>query len=181
MGAHVTLLDISLDKLRYLDDVLGGRITLLSSSSHNIELSVMDADLVVGAVLIPGAKAKKLVTRAMISKMRKGSVMVDVAIDQGGCFETSHPTSFENPVFVVDGIIHYCVANMPGCVARTSTFALTNATFPYVLKLANMGYEKVLHEDISLRKGLNVFKGKLTNKPVAEAVGLEYTSYESVV
>jgi alanine dehydrogenase len=181
MGAQVTLMDISLDKLRYLDDVLEGKITLLASNTDNLEKSVRTADLVVGGVLVPGAKAKKLVTRNMISQMRKGSVMVDVAIDQGGCFETSTPTSFDNPVFMVDGVIQYCVANMPGCVARTSTFALTNATLPYVLKLANSGYEKALQEEIPLRKGLNVYKGKLTNKPVAEAVGLEYVPYEYAV
>jgi alanine dehydrogenase len=181
MGSHVTLLDISLDKLRYLDDVLGGSITLLASNTENIEQSVRRADLVVGGVLVPGARAKKLVTRKMIAGMRKGSVMVDVAIDQGGCFETSIPTSFDNPVFMIDGVIQYCVANMPGCVARTSTFALTNATLPYVLKLANSGYAKALQDDISLRKGLNVYKGKLTNKPVAEAVGIEYIPYEFAV
>jgi alanine dehydrogenase len=175
MGAHVTLLDINLEKLRYLDDVLGGRITLLSSNSHNIEQTVTDADLVIGGVLIPGAKAKKLVTREMISGMRKGSVMVDVAIDQGGCFETSVPMTIENPIFMVEGIIQYCVANMPACVARTSTFALTNATFPYVLKLANMGYKKSLSHDSALRKGLNTCKGYLTNQAVAEAVGIEFT------
>jgi alanine dehydrogenase len=181
MGAHVTLLDISLDKLRYLDDILGGRISLLSSNSHNIEQSVAEADVVIGAVLVPGAKARKLVTREMISKMRKGSVMVDVAIDQGGCFETSVPTSFENPVFVVEGVIQYCVANMPACVARTSTFALTNATSPYALNLANIGYEKALARDLSLRRGLNIYKGKLTNKPVAEATGLDFVPYELLV
>ncbi len=181
MGAHVTLLDISLEKLRYLDDVLGGRITLLSSNSHNIEQSVIDADLVVGGVLVPGARAKKLVTRNMISQMRKGSVMVDVAIDQGGCFETSVPTSFDNPVFLVDGVIQYCVANMPGCVARTSTFALTNATFPYTLKLANIGYEAALKQDPALKSGLNVYKGNLTNKAVAEALDLKYVPFESAI
>jgi len=181
MGARVTLLDVSLDRLRYLSDILGDRITVLSSSAHNLEESIPDADVVIGAVLVPGAKAKKVVTREMISKMNKGSVMVDVAIDQGGCFETSHATGFENPVFLVDGVIQYCVANLPGCVARTSTFALTNATCPYVLKLADLGYEKALREDASLRKGLNVFKGKLTSKPVADAVGKEYTPFESVI
>jgi alanine dehydrogenase len=181
MGAHVTLLDINLDRLRYLDDVLGGRITLLASNSHNVEQSVCSADLVIGGVLIPGARAKKLVTRKMISLMRKGSVMVDVAIDQGGCFETSVPTSFANPTFLVDGIIQYCVANIPASVARTSTFALTNATFPYALKLANIGYEAALKQDLSLRKGLNVYKGKLTSRPVAEALGLDYTPYESAI
>ena len=177
MGAHVSLLDISLDKLRYLDDVLGGRLILLASNSHNIEETVKNADLVIGAVLIPGAKAPKLVNRRIISEMRPGSVMVDVAIDQGGCFETSVPTSFADPVFIVDGVIQYCVPNLPGCVARTSTFALTNATFPYVLKLANMGYKEALAKDLSLRKGLNVFKGKLTNQRVAAAVGMSYFPY----
>jgi alanine dehydrogenase len=181
MGAHVTLLDINLDKLRYLDDVLGGRITLLSSNTDNIEQTIMKADVVIGGVLVPGAKAKKLVTRKMISKMRKGSVMVDVAIDQGGCFETSRATTFDDPVFYIDGIIQYCVANMPGCVARTSTFALTNATLPYVLKLANAGCETALGGDVPLRKGLNVYKNKLTNKAVAEAVGINYVPYESAI
>jgi alanine dehydrogenase len=181
MGAHVSLLEISLEKLRYLDDILGGRITLLASNTDNIVQSVKKADVVIGGVLIPGAKAKKLVTRKMISEMRRGSVMVDVAIDQGGCFETSVATSFDNPTFLIDGVIQYCVANMPGCVARTSTFALTNATLPYVLKLANMGYKKALQDDVPLRKGLNIYKGKLTNKPVAEAVGIPYVSYESAI
>jgi alanine dehydrogenase len=181
MGAKVTLLDVNLDRLRYLSDIFNSRITTLSSNTHNLEETVIEADLVVGSILIPGARAKKLVTRDMISKMRKSSVMVDVAIDQGGCFETSHATSFENPIFLVDGIIQYCVDNIPGCVARTSTFALTNATFPYALKLANMGYEKAMQQDISLRKGLNVFKGKLTNKQVAEAVGIVYTPFESII
>jgi alanine dehydrogenase len=181
MGAHVALIDISLDKLRYLDDILGGRLTLLSSNWHNIEQTVADADVVVGAVLVPGARAKKLVTREMISKMRKGSVMVDVAIDQGGCFETSVPTSFDKPTFLIDGVTQYCVANMPGCVSRTSSFALTNATFPYVLKLANLGYEKAISKDVPLRKGLNLYKGTLTHKAVAEAVGIAYTPYEPVI
>ena len=160
MGANVTLLDVNLDRLRYLDDVLDGHITTLASNSHNIEESVIKADLVIGGVLIPGARAKKLVSRKLISKMRKGSVMVDVAIDQGGCFETSIPTSFNQPVFLVDGVIQYCVANMPGCVSRSSTFALTNATFPYALKLADLGYAQALQQDLSLRKGLNVYRGE---------------------
>jgi alanine dehydrogenase len=178
MGARVTLLDVNLERLRYLSDILDDRAVLLSSSAHNVEEAVVQADVVIGGVLVPGAKARKLVTREMVSKMRKGSVMVDVAIDQGGCFETSHVTTLENPVFAVDGVIHYCVGNMPGCVARTSTYALTNATIPYALKLADLGYAKALEQDISLRRGLNVFKGKLTNKAVAEAVGMEYSPYE---
>jgi len=181
MGSNVTILDINLDRLRYLSDVLEGRLTLLASNSENIEKAVIAADVVVGGVLVPGAKAKKLVTRTLISKMRKGSVMVDVAIDQGGCFETSVPTNFDNPVFLIDGVIQYCVANMPGCVARTSTFALTNATLPYILNLADLGYAKAVQRDLALRKGLNVYKGRLTNKPVADAVGIEYVPYESLV
>jgi alanine dehydrogenase len=181
MGAQVTLLDISLDKLRYLDDVMEGKLVLLTSNTDNIEQAVTIADVVIGGVLVPGAKAKKLVTRKMISRMRKGSVMVDVAIDQGGCFETSVATCFDDPTFLVDGVTQYCVANMPGCVARTSTFALTNATLPYVLKLANYGYDQALKNDVPLRKGLNVYKGGLTNKPVAEAVGIDYFPYESII
>ena len=179
MGAAVTILDIHIDRLRYLGDILGGILITLASNKSNIEASVAEADLVVGATLIPGAKAKKLVTRDMIARMRKGSVIVDVAVDQGGCCETTRPTTFEDPIFVIDGVIHYCVANMPGAVPRTSTFALTNATLPYVLKLADLGYEKALHRDASLRKGLNVFKGKLVCKPVAESLGLEYIPIEA--
>jgi alanine dehydrogenase len=177
MGAQVTLLETNLERLRYLDDVMGGRLTLLASNAENIENSMPNMDVVIGGVLVPGAKARKLVTRDMISKMREGSVMVDVAIDQGGCFETSRATSFDAPIFLVDGVIQYCVANMPGCVARTSTFALTNSTLPYVLKLANSGYEKAFSESIPLRKGLNVYKGALTNRPVAEAVGIDYMDF----
>jgi len=179
MGANVTILDINLDRLRYLDDILDGRAITLASNIDNIEVSVADADLVIGAILIPGARAPHLVTRDMIGKMRKGSVIVDVAIDQGGCIETSVPTTFEKPTFTVDGVIHCCVANMPAAVSRTSTFALTNVTLPYVLKLADLGYEKALRTDDSLRKGLNVFKGKLVYEPVAESLGLQYTSLET--
>jgi alanine dehydrogenase len=142
MGAHVTIIDVSLDRLRYLSDVLDGRLNLLVSNSENIENAVLGADLVIGALLIPGARARKVVTRNMVSRMKKGSVIVDVAIDQGGSVETSVPTTFDKPVFTVDGVIHYCVANMPGSVARTSTFALTNVTCPYAMKLANAGYKE---------------------------------------
>lgn len=179
MGANVTILDINLDRLRYLDDILDGRAITLASNIDNIEVSVADADLVIGAILIPGARAPHLVTRDMIAKMRKGSVIVDVAIDQGGCIETSVPTTFEKPTFTVDGVIHCCVANMPAAVSRTSTFALTNVTLPYVLKLADLGYEKALRMDDSLKKGLNVFKGKLVYEPVAESLGLQYTPLET--
>ncbi len=181
MGANVTILDINLDRLRYLADVLQGRITLLASNHDNVEQAVLDADLVIGGLLIPGTKARKMVTKAMISKMRKGSVIVDVAIDQGGCVEGSVATTHEKPTFLIEGVIMYCVANMPGCVARTSAFALTNATLPYALKLANLGYQEAMKQDIALRKGLNVFKGKLTYKPVADAVGIEYVPYEAAI
>jgi len=181
MGANVTILDIDLNKLRYLKDIFGNNLTALVSNSSNIESAVANADLVVGAVLIPGARAPQLVTKDMISKMRKGSVVVDVAVDQGGCIETTVPTSFDNPTFVVDGVIHYCVANMPSAVARTSTFALTSVTFPYVLKLANLGYQEALRFDISLCKGLNVCKGKVTNKTVADCLGFECVSFKALL
>jgi alanine dehydrogenase len=178
MGANVTILDISLDRLRYLADVLEGRLTVLSSNAYNIEKAVTEADLVVGGLLIPGAKAKKVVTRSMIAKMRRGSVVVDVAIDQGGCVEGATPTTHENPVFQIEGVTMYCVANLPGAVSQTSTFALTNATFPYVSKLANLGYKAALRADAPLREGLNVHKGRLVSKVVAEGVGLQYTPRE---
>jgi alanine dehydrogenase len=180
MGAHVTILDTNLDRLRYLDDILPGRITLLASNTENLEKSVIGADLVIGALLIPGAKAQKVVTKAMIGKMKKGSVIVDVAIDQGGCVEGSVATTHDRPTFLLEGVIMYCVANMPGSVARTSAFALTNSTLPYALKIANLGYREALSQDIALRKGLNIYKGKLTNQAVAEALEIEYTPYESL-
>jgi alanine dehydrogenase len=166
--------------LRYLDDVLEGNLSLLVSNTENVENAALNADLLVGSLLVPGAKAKKVITRQMVSRMKKGSVIVDVAIDQGGCVETSQATTFDKPVFMVDGVIHYCVANMPGSVARTSAYALTNSTSPYAIKLANLGCKEALRENLPLRKGLNVFKGKLTNQPVAEALGLEYTVYEDL-
>lgn len=175
MGANVTILDINIERLRYLSDVLQGRIVSLISNSVNIDRAVAAADLVVGAVLIPGAKAPRLVTRAMIAKMRRGSVVVDVSIDQGGCVEGALPTTFDNPAYTVDGVIFCCLANMPSAVARTSTFALANATIPYTLKLANLGYEEAVSSDRALRKGVNTFLGSLTNKAVAESLGLEYT------
>ncbi len=175
MGANVTMLDVSLDRLRYLSDVLHGRLVCLVSNSSNIEDAVADADLVVGAVLIPGAKAPRLVTTPMISRMRKGSVVVDVSIDQGGCVEGAVPTTFDTPTYVVDGVIFCCLANMPSAVARTSAFALANATIPYALQLADLGYEGAIACDPGLKKGVNTFMGKLTNKAVADAVGVEYT------
>ncbi len=178
MGANVTILDISLDRLRYLSDVLEGRLTVLSSDVYSVERAVIAADLVIGALLIPGAKAKKVVSREMIAKMRKGSVVVDVAIDQGGCVEGARPTSHDDPVYTQDGVTMYCVANLPGCVSRTSTFALTNATFPYVRLLAGRGYKEALKADPALATGLNVHKGTLVSRVVAEGTGLSYSPYE---
>lgn len=178
MGANVTVLDIDVNKLRSLNEISNGALTTLMADGNSIENAVANADLVVGAVLIPGAMAPKLVTRSMISRMRQGSVVVDVAIDQGGCIETSHPTDFDHPVFTFDGVIHYCVANIPAAVARTSTFALTNATFPYVLQLANLDFEEAMASNRPLVKGVSLFKGNLTCKAVANSLGLEYMPIE---
>ncbi|MBU4013358.1 MAG: alanine dehydrogenase [Proteobacteria bacterium] len=173
MGAHVMVIDINLDRLRYLNDVCAGRLITLSSNPLNIAETVRRADLLIGGVLIKGAKAPKLVTRGMISTMNSGSVVVDVSVDQGGCIETTKPTTHSNPIYLVDGIIHYCVSNIPGAVPRTSTYALSNATLPYVLKLANMGLEAAINADPSLSKGINIYKGKITYQAVAEALGLK--------
>jgi len=173
MGAHVMVIDIDLDRLRYLNDVRAGRLITLSSNPLNIAETVRRADLLIGGVLIKGAKAPKLVTRGMISTMNSGSVVVDVSVDQGGCIETTKPTTHSNPIYLVDGIIHYCVSNIPGAVPRTSTYALSNATLPYVLKLANMGLEAAINADPSLSKGINIYKGKITYQAVAEALGLK--------
>ena len=172
MGAHVMIIDINLDRLRYLDEVMGGRLITLSSNPLIIAETVHRADLLVGAVLMKGARAPKLVTREMISTMNAGSVVVDVSVDQGGCIETTRPTTHSNPTFLVDGVIHYCVANIPGTVPRTSTYALSNATLPYVVNLANMGAEAAIQADPSLAKGVNIHKGKITYPAVAEALGL---------
>ena len=173
MGAHVMVVDINLERLRYLNEVLSGRLTTLSSNPINIAEAVRRADLLVGAVLIKGGKAPKLVTRDMISTMNPGSVVVDVSVDQGGCIETSHPTTHSNPTFLVNGVIHYCVGNIPGAVPRTSTYALGNATLPYVVKLANMGAEAAIQADPSLAKGVNVCQGKVTYPAVAKAFGMK--------
>ena len=178
-GAQVTLLDVSLQRLRYLDDIYGSRLKTLMSNRFNLLESLLTADLVIGAVLIPGAMAPRLITRDMLLPMQKGSVVVDVGIDQGGILETSHPTTHSDPIFEVEGVIHYCVANMPGALARTSTFALTNATFPYALDLAEKGYKKALKEDTSLRAGLNVCFGAITHPEVAKAQGKEFTPPEN--
>ncbi|WP_455640318.1 alanine dehydrogenase [Parabacteroides sp.] len=172
MGADVTIADISLPRLRYLDEIMPANVKTLYSSTHNIETELPATDLVIGAVLIPGAKAPHLVTKEMLPLMKPGSVLVDVAIDQGGCFETSHPTTHADPIYTVDGIVHYCVANIPGAVPQTSTLALTNATLPYVLKLADKGWKEACKEDHGLFTGLNVIDGQIVYPAVAEAFGL---------
>ena len=174
IGADVTVLDRSLERLAWLDGMLGNRVRTIYSTAAAVERHALDADLVVGAVLVPGAAAPKLLARRHLAQMRPGSVLVDVAIDQGGCFETSRPTTHAQPTFVVDGVVHYCVANMPGAVARTSTFALTNATLPYVLKLADKGYRQALRDDAHFRMGLNVHRGDVTCDSVASALGYDY-------
>ncbi|HTZ04872.1 MAG TPA: alanine dehydrogenase [Gaiellaceae bacterium] len=181
LGAQVTILDRSIDRMRYLDDILSGRVSLVMSSSLQIEESIADADLVIGAVLIPGARAPKLITRPMLSEMRRGAVIVDVAIDQGGCVETARPTTHSDPVFEVDGITHYCVANMPGGVPITSTKALTNATLPYVEAIAEQGLALAVADDPALARGVNVVDGKVTYEAVADAHGLPYTPLHDVL
>src|SRR4051794_30420900 len=181
LGAQVTILERSLDRMRHLEEILSGRVTLLMSSSLQIEASVADADLVIGAVLIPGALAPKLVTRDMIRGMKHGAVVVDVAIDQGGCFETSRPTTHSQPVYVVDDVTHYCVTNMPGAVPVTSTKALTNATLPYVEAIADNGLRAAVALDRALAKGVNVIDGKVTYEAVADAHGLDYTPLDDVL
>jgi alanine dehydrogenase len=174
MGAKVVILDISLERLRYLSDVMPANVQTIHSNRHNVLEQIATADLVVGGVLIPGAVAPKLIRKADLKTMQPGSVIVDVAIDQGGCVETIHATTHENPTYVVDGVIHYGVANMPGGVPRTSTLALTNATLPYALQLANKGWKKALKDNPALLKGLNVASGKVTYRGVAEAFGMEF-------
>ena len=181
MGARVTVLDKSVDRLRQLDLIFGNRITTVYSNAHSVEEAVLDADLVVGGVLVPGAAAPKFVTRDMISRMKKGAVIVDVAIDQGGCFETSHATTHAEPTYVVDGVVHYCVANMPGAVARTSTFALNNATIGHAVALANKGWKQALRDDAHLKNGLNVANGHVTYEAVARDLGYAYVSADSLL
>lgn len=180
-GARVTVLDKSIDRLRQLDLVYGNRISTVYSNAQSIEEAVLSADLVIGGVLVPGAAAPKLVSRSLISRMKKGAVVVDVAIDQGGCFETSHATTHAEPTYVVDGVIHYCVANMPGAVARTSTFALNNATVGHAVALASKGWKQALRDDIHLRNGLNVCEGKVTYAAVAHDLGYQHVTAESVL
>ena len=180
-GAHVTILDVNLDRLRYLADVMPANVDTYYSNRHNILEQISRADLLVGAVLLPGAKAPSLVKKGDLGLMKDGSVIVDVAVDQGGCIETVRPTTHADPIYVVDGVIHYCVANMPGAVPRTSTLALTNATFPYAMQLANKGWEKACRDDRSLALGVNAVDGKLTYKAVAEAFGFESVPLSDVL
>ena len=179
MEAHVTVIDRSLPRLYELDMQFGSQLHTLFSTVENIEREVVSADLLIGAVLVPGAAAPKLVTRAMVKTMKPGAVLVDIAIDQGGCFETSRPTTHAEPTYVLDGVIHYCVTNMPGAVPRTSTFALTNATLPYVRALADHGWRQAIANDPGLAKGLNVHAGQLTHEAVATALGLDYRAFRA--
>lgn len=181
MGFHVTLLDRDIDKLREADKIFGTKVQTIVSNAYELERAVVEADLVIGAVLIPGAKAPKLVTNALVAKMKPGSVLVDIAIDQGGCFEDSHPTTHAEPIFRIHDSVFYCVANMPGAVPNTSTYALTNATLPYIVALANLGWTEALRRDPALAKGLNTHDGQVTYASVAEAHGLAYTELATVL
>lgn len=181
LGAKVTIIDRNLDRLRQLDDIFLSKVQTLASSRYAIEEAISHADLVIGAVLVVGAAAPKLVTREMLHLIPHGAVLVDVAVDQGGCFETTHATTHSNPTYYEEGVLHYCVANMPGAVPRTSTFALTNATLPYALDLANKGFEQAIKDDLGLREGVNTFAGKLTYEAVAESQGLDYTPLDSLI
>ncbi|MBK9571645.1 MAG: alanine dehydrogenase [Rhodoferax sp.] len=181
MGARVTVLDKNVDRLRQLDLVFGNRISTVYSNAQSVEDAVLDAELVIGGVLIPGAAAPKLVTRNMIASMKKGAVVVDVAIDQGGCFETSHATTHAEPTYLVDDVVHYCVANMPGAVARTSTFALNNATIAHAVALADKGWKQALRDDVHLKNGLNVAHGKVAYEAVARDLGYSYTNADTLL
>lgn len=181
LGAHVTIIEKNLNRLRELDDIYSSQIVTLASNVYTIREALRSADLVVGAVLIPGASAPKLVRREMLALMKNGAVMVDVAIDQGGCFETSHATTHTNPVYAVDGVLHYCVSNMPAAVPHTSTFALTNATFPYLLELANKGLERACQDNHAIREGVNTYNGHLTYAGVAESQGREWKELSAVM
>jgi alanine dehydrogenase len=174
MGAKVTLLDLNINRLRELDDIFSGRLHTLASNVYNLERASCEADLLIGGVLIPGAAAPKIITRAMVERMKKGSVIVDVAIDQGGCIETARPTTHSDPIYEVNGVVHYCVTNMPAAVPNTSTLALTNATFPYVMKLAKLGASVAMREDAGIAEGVNTFNGFLTYRAVAQAQNREY-------
>lgn len=181
MGSHVTIIDNNLDRLRELDDIFLSKISTLASSAYMIHDAVSQADLIIGAVLVPGASAPRLVTRNMLQDVPNGAVIVDVAVDQGGCIETTHPTTHSNPTYYVEGVLHYCVANMPGAVPRTSTFALTNATLPYALKLANKGFLVAIMQDEGLKAGVNTYAGHCTYEAVAVSQGLEYTPLDKLL
>ena len=181
LGAHVTIIDINLDRLRQLDDIFLSKVQTLASSRYAIHEAISHADLVIGGVLVVGAAAPKLVTRDMLKDIPNGAVLVDVAVDQGGCFETTHATTHSNPTYYEEGVLHYCVANMPGAVPRTSTFALTNATLPYALALANKGFERAISEDAGLKEGVNTYAGKCTYEAVATSQNIEYTPLDSLL
>lgn len=181
LGAHVTILDINLSRLRHLADIMPANVTTMYSNEMNIRNLIPTADLIVGAVLIPGAKAPSLITREMLKLMQPGTVLVDVAVDQGGCIETCRPTTHEDPIFIIDDVVHYCVANMPGAVPYTSTIALTNATLPYAIQLADKGWEKACRDNNPLKLGLNVVDGKVVYKGVADAFGLDYTPVDDIL
>lgn len=181
LGAEVSILDINLPRLRYLSEVMPPNVNTIFSNEYTIRRMIRDHDLIIGAVLIPGAKAPKLITADMLKTMRPGTVLVDVAVDQGGCFETTHPTTHDNPTYIIDHVVHYCVANMPGAVPATSTLALTNATLPYALQLANKGWKKACQDSLPLRKGLNIVGGKVVYQGVADAFGLDYTAVDGVI
>jgi alanine dehydrogenase len=175
LGARVTILDVNLQRLRYLDDIMPKNVVTMASNEYNILKAVKRADVLIGAVLIPGAKAPKLVTKEMVAQMKEGAVIIDVSVDQGGCIETIRPTTHDDPVYIEYGVVHYGVANMPGAVPKTSTIALTNATLPYIIELADKGFEVAIKENKELRRGVNIIEGKVTHKGVADAFGLEYT------
>ena len=181
LGANVTIMDVSLPRLRYLEDIMPANVDTVMSNEYNIREAIKVSDLIVGAVLIPGTKAPHLITRAMLKDMRPGTVVVDVAVDQGGCIETCTPTTHENPTFVIDGIVHYCVANMPGAVPYTSTLALTNATLPYAIQLANKGWKKACQDNEELAKGLNIIEGKIVYQGVSDAWGLSFSNVKNVL
>lgn len=181
MGADVTIMDVNLSRLRYLDDVMPKNVRTMVSNEYTIRERIKDADLIIGGVLIPGAKAPKLITRDMLKAMRPGTVLVDVAVDQGGCIETCRPTTHENPTFIIDDVVHYCVANMPGAVPYTSTLALTNATLPYAIRLANQGWKKACQESLELRNGLNIIQGNVVYKAVADAFSLPYQDVKDYI
>ena len=180
MGSNTTIMDINMPRLRYLDDVMPRNITTLFSSEANIRAMLPTIDLIIGAVLKPGAKAPHLITREMLSHMRPGTVLVDVAIDQGGCFETSKPTTHQDPVYFVDDVLHYCVANMPGAVPFTSTLGLTNVTLPYALAIANKGWKQAVKEDAELMKGVNIVEGTIVYEDVADAFGMDWSAFEPI-